>query len=91
MEISRSNLAKAVLFIVDVDGDVVMGDAFVPAGQGAAGWLLNHGLLGIVASERAHGVHAGEERDGGEHHLSTVLVTAKAGTAEAGDTLEVLG
>jgi hypothetical protein len=56
----------------------------------AAGRLLDHGLLGVLADECAWVVHAGEER-GGEHHLVADLAAEQAGTAEAGDLLEVLG
>src|SRR5262249_20114116 len=51
---------------------------------------LDYGLLGVLAGERAYVVHAGEERDGGEHHLVAVVAAEQAGTAKAGGLLEGL-
>lgn len=38
----------------EVDGDLVVGDAFVPPGEGAPGGVLDDGLFGILACERAY-------------------------------------
>lgn len=59
-----------------VDCDLVVSNALVPSTQNATGRLLDDGPLRILPGERAHILHAGEERDGGEHHFLIVLAAA---------------
>ena len=60
---------------LEVDRDLVVSNTFVPPGQCTAGGVLDDGLLRVLAGEGAHIVHAGEERDGGEHFFFTVVAT----------------
>src|ERR1051325_11615995 len=74
-----------------MDRDLVMSDALVPPCQSAASGFLDDRLLRVQPGESTHVVHAGEERDRGEHDFLAVLVTQQPGAAETGDLPEMTG
>jgi len=69
----------------------VVGDAVVPPAQRAAGRLLDDGLPGVFAGERAYVLQAGEVGDRREAHLAAVVAAQQPGTAKARDLPEMLG
>lgn len=66
-----------------------MRNPFIPPVQGPAGSLFNDGLLIVLASKAADGVHADEKCDRGKHDLLAVITAQQARAAEAPDILQM--
>src|SRR2546429_4080808 len=71
------------IWLLQIDGYLVVGDALVPPGQCPPCGLLDDCQLVIVPGDVADGVQAGEERDGGEHDLLVIIAAQQAGGAAA--------